>query len=147
MDTRFTCLEHENSPLTAEKLFFFVSQARFSAKNFWIIQQNRIFVYNFGEVMTAEERERLSAFEAKLRYLISRYEQTIEENGKLKQQLQQVEEAREQALEEYRILEKRYNDLKMAATISLDGSDVRQTKLRLSQLVRDVDKCIALLNE
>lgn len=97
--------------------------------------------------MTAEERERLSAFEAKLRYLISRYEQTIEENGKLKQQLQQAEEAREQALEEYRILEKRYNDLKTAATISLDGSDVRQTKLRLSQLVRDVDKCIALLNE
>ncbi len=147
METHFACLKHENSPLTAEKLFFFVSQARFSAKNFWIIQQNRIFVYNFGEVMTAEERERLSAFEAKLRYLISRYEQTIEENGKLKQQLQQAEEAREQALEEYRILEKRYNDLKTAATISLDGSDVRQTKLRLSQLVRDVDKCIALLNE
>lgn len=96
--------------------------------------------------MTEEERERLSTFEAKLRYLISRYESVVEENGKLQQQLRQAEEAREQALKEYQNLEKRYNDLKTAATMSLDGSDVRQTKLRLSNLVRDVDKCIALLN-
>ena len=30
---------------------------------------------------------------------------------------------------------------------SLNGSDVKETKLRLSKLVREVDKCIALLNE
>ena len=103
-------------------------------------------MYHFGVVMTEEERERLSTFEAKLRYLISRYESAVEENGKLQLQLRQAEEAHEQALKEYQNLEKRYNDLKTAATMSLDGSDVRQTKLRLSNLVRDVDKCIALLN-
>ena len=125
---------------------FLPLDALFLAKNFWIIKQNRNFVYHFGVVMTEEERERLSTFEAKLRYLISRYESAVEENGKLQLQLRQAEEAREQALKEYQNLEKRYNDLKTAATMSLDGSDVRQTKLRLSNLVRDVDKCIALLN-
>ena len=40
-----------------------------------------------------------------------------------------------------------YTNLKTATTISLNGSDVKETKLRLSKLVREVDKCIALLNE
>ena len=31
--------------------------------------------------------------------------------------------------------------------ILTSGSDVKETKLRLSKLVREVDKCIALLNE
>ncbi len=40
-----------------------------------------------------------------------------------------------------------YTNLKTATAISLNGSDVKETKLRLSKLVREVDKCIALLNE
>ena len=44
-------------------------------------------------------------------------------------------------------LETSYTNLKTATTISLNGSDVKETKLRLSKLVREVDKCIALLNE
>ncbi|MCI8952831.1 MAG: hypothetical protein HFJ76_06200 [Bacteroides thetaiotaomicron] len=41
-----------------------------------------------------------------------------------------------------------HDELKKTATaISLNGSDVKETKLRLSKLVREVDKCIALLNE
>ena len=38
-------------------------------------------------------------------------------------------------------------DLKSAMAISLDGGDVRQTKQRLSKIVREVDKCIAMLNQ
>ena len=44
-------------------------------------------------------------------------------------------------------LEVNYTNLKTATAISLNGSDVKETKLRLSKLVREVDKCIALLNE
>ena len=47
----------------------------------------------------------------------------------------------------YEALEDDYTNLKTAMTISLNGSDVKETKLRLSKLVREVDKCIALLNE
>ena len=42
---------------------------------------------------------------------------------------------------------KQLHEPKTATTISLNGSDVKETKLRLSKLVREVDKCIALLNE
>ncbi|CCY57057.1 putative uncharacterized protein [Bacteroides eggerthii CAG:109] len=48
---------------------------------------------------------------------------------------------------DYKELEINYTNLKTATTISLNGSDVKETKLRLSKLVREVDKCIALLNE
>ena len=53
----------------------------------------------------------------------------------------------EKVLAEYKELETSYTNLKTATTISLNGSDVKETKLRLSKLVREVDKCIALLNE
>jgi len=48
---------------------------------------------------------------------------------------------------QYDELEVNYTNLKTATAISLNGSDVKETKLRLSKLVREVDKCIALLNE
>ena len=48
---------------------------------------------------------------------------------------------------QYDELEVSYTNLKTATAISLNGSDVKETKLRLSKLVREVDKCIALLNE
>ena len=100
-----------------------------------------------GVVMTEEEKERLSNFEDRLRHFLFLHDKLKQENLQLKQELQQMESAHEKLLQEYQTLEKHYNDQKSAMAISLDGSDVRQTKLRLSQLVRDVDKCIALLNE
>ena len=92
-------------------------------------------MYNFGVVMTDEEKKLLSTFEARLRHLIYLHDELKRENAELKQLL----EAKE--------LENNYTNLKTATTISLNGSDVKETKLRLSKLVREVDKCIALLNE
>ena len=53
----------------------------------------------------------------------------------------------EKVLAQYDELEVSYTNLKTATAITLNGSDVKETKLRLSKLVREVDKCIALLNE
>ncbi|MDE6349074.1 MAG: hypothetical protein K2L60_10620, partial [Bacteroides sp.] len=69
------------------------------------------------------------------------------ENAELKQLLKAKEEECEKIQADYNNLEQSYTDLKTATTISLNGSDVKETKLRLSKLVREVDKCIALLNE
>ena len=81
-------------------------------------------MYNFGVVMTEEEKKLLKTFETQLRHL---------KNEKVQAQ--------------YDELEVSYTNLKTATAISLNGSDVKETKLRLSKLVREVDKCIALLNE
>lgn len=119
----------------------------FSPKNFCNIRVNRIFVYNFGVVMTEDEKKLLSTFEARLRHLIYLHDELRRENAELKQFLEDEKSELEKVRAEYKILESDYMDLKTATAISLNGSDVKETKLRLSKLVREVDKCIALLNE
>ncbi len=120
----------------------------FLVKNFGNIQRNSIFVRNFGiVVMTDEEKKLLSTFEARLRHLIFLHDELKRENSELKQLLIGKEAEYETLQANYDSLKKNYTDLKTATTISLNGSDVKETQQRLSKLVREVDKCIALLNE
>jgi hypothetical protein len=69
------------------------------------------------------------------------------ENAELKKLLENEKLKNEKVQAQYDELEVSYTNLKTATAISLNGSDVKETKLRLSKLVREVDKCIALLNE
>ena len=104
-------------------------------------------MYNFGVVMTEEAKKLLSTFEARLRHLIYLHDELKREKAELKQLLEEEKKENERILAEYKELERSYTNLKTAPAISLNGSDVKETKLRLSKLVREVDKCIALLNE
>ena len=97
--------------------------------------------------MTDEERTLLSTFETQLEHLIFLHDELRQKNAKLMQELEAKDNECRKMQADFRELEQRYTDLKTATTISLNGSDVRETKLRLSKLVREVDKCIALLNE
>ncbi|MCL1616682.1 hypothetical protein M3090_09780 [Bacteroides sp. ET71] len=97
--------------------------------------------------MTDEGKQLLNTFETRLRHLIYLHEQQRRENAELKRQIAEQEETRRKMQADYDELNRRYNDLKTATAISLDGSDVKETKQRLTKLVREVDKCIALLNE
>ena len=119
----------------------------FPPKSFCNIRVNRIFVYNFGVVMTEEEKKLLNSFETQLRHLIYLHDELKRENAELKKLLDNEKLKNEKVQAQYNELEVSYTNLKTATAISLNGSDVKETKLRLSKLVREVDKCIALLNE
>ncbi|KAA6350509.1 hypothetical protein EZS27_002116 [termite gut metagenome] len=97
--------------------------------------------------MTEDEKKRLSIFEARLRHLLFLYDELERENAKLNQLLKEEKEKHEKILGDYKELEAKYTNTKIAATINQTVKDVKETKLRLSKLVREVDKCIALLNE
>ncbi len=104
-------------------------------------------MYNFGVVMTEEEKKLLNSFETQLRHLIYLHYKLKRENAELKKLLENEKLKNEKVQAQYDELEVSYTNLKTATAISLNGSDVKETKLRLSKLVREVDKCIALLNE
>ena len=104
-------------------------------------------MYNFGVVMTEEEKKLLKTFETHLRHLIYLHDQLKRENAELKKLLDMEKLKNEKVQAQYDELEVSYTNLKTATAITLNGSDVKETKLRLSKLVREVDKCIALLNE
>ena len=104
-------------------------------------------MYNFGVVMTEEEKKLLNTFETQLRHLMYLHDELKRENAELRKLLENEKLKNEKVQAQYDELEVNYTNLKTATTISLNGSDVKETKLRLSKLVREVDKCIALLNE
>ena len=104
-------------------------------------------MYNFGVVMTEEEKKLLNSFETQLRHLIYLHDELKRENAELKKLLENEKLKNEKVQAQYDEMEVSYTNLKTATAISLNGSDVKETKLRLSKLVREVDKCIALLNE
>ena len=129
------------------RITIFTINDYFPPKSFCNIRVNRIFVYNFGVVMTEEEKKLLNSFETQLRHLIYLHDELKRENAELKKLLDNEKLKNEKVQAQYDELEVSYTNLKTATAISLNGSDVKETKLRLSKLVREVDKCIALLNE
>jgi len=77
---------------------------------------------------------------------MSLFDEQEQEIKTLKKQLSEKETEIERLETSRKDLEARYTNLKMARTISLYDKDIKDTKQRLSNLVREVDKCIALLN-
>ena len=95
--------------------------------------------------MTEAEREQLSEFEARIRHLIFLHNEQKSRYAKLEQLLNEKELQIANLKEELQILTQNHADLKQALAISLDGSDINETKKVLSQLVREVDTCISML--
>jgi len=104
-------------------------------------------VYNLGVEMTEEDKKLLSTFEARLRHLMYLHDELKRENAEIKQLLEAKQEEVAKLRSDFNELEVVYANLKIAKTISLTSNEVKDTKQRLSKLVREVDKCIALLNE
>ncbi len=70
------------------------------------------------------------------------------ENGALKEQLAQQQQALEVCAGKCEEWEKRYQTLKLSRAVAgQDSSNADETKARFAKLVREIDKCISLLNE
>lgn len=97
--------------------------------------------------MTEEDKNLLNTFDGKLKRLIFLFEKLKEENASLRKLLSEKENEIEAVKNSLKEVEARYADLKAARILSVHDNDLRDTKQRLAKLVRDVDKCIALLSE
>jgi len=97
--------------------------------------------------MTEEDKRLIRTFEAKLRHFMFLHDQLEQENDQLKQQLVDKDKQIARLEVSQKELEVRFTNLKMARTISLYDKDIKDAKQPLTSLVREVDKCIALLNE
>ena len=97
--------------------------------------------------MTDEQAKMVANFEAKVRQLMFLCDSLKQENADLKSLLAGQKALNESLTEENEQLKNKYDNLKMAKIISVRQNDFSTAKKRLSNLVREVDKCIALLNE
>ena len=97
--------------------------------------------------MTEEDKKLLHTFEGKLRQLLFLYEGLRKENHSLRKEIDEKNAEIDELKSSWKELETKYINLKSARILSINDNDLRDTKQRLAKLVREVDKCIALLNE
>ena len=95
--------------------------------------------------MNADQIEILGTLRSKIRKLMSLYaEEKKYKDILLKEKKELIKKIEE--LERYSLnLEEKYDRLKIAKTIAND-SEVHDAKIKVNRIVREIDKCIALLN-
>lgn len=96
--------------------------------------------------MTANEKA-LAAFETRIRQMILRFQELKKENQDLYGMLEKNEEELKQLRQKLEQQQSDYNSLKMAKMIEITDGDLQGAKDRLSKLIRDVNKCIAILSD
>lgn len=96
--------------------------------------------------MTKEEEISLNIFETRVRQLILGYKELEKDNHELRRQVEMMKHAVEEKCIEIENLKKDYAMLKLSRMIDISSDDLNEAKNRIAKLIREVDKCIALLN-
>lgn len=96
--------------------------------------------------MTEEDKRQLSIFESRFRQLLYQYDILKQKNESLRQEILQKDEEIKNLKIHCQQAETNYSNLKAARIISINDDESHNTKQRLTKLVREIDKCIALLN-
>lgn len=81
-----------------------------------------------------------------MRRLMSAYKLLRSENAQLKEDLEQCRQQLADAENRVEKARDEYQTLKTARMIEVSGGDIKESRARLSKLIREVDKCIALLD-
>jgi hypothetical protein len=97
--------------------------------------------------MTNKYDELINAFELKLRKLISEYESLREQNVELKAALERKQEDLMQAHQQFLEIRNNYDRLRVARNLGTSEEERVESKRRINKIVREIDKCLALLNE
>ena len=83
----------------------------------------------------------------KLELLIITHQQTKEELNRSIQQVEELSKQLELQNSSIQQLEEKNKVLKLSSSIQNDSGDNKAAKQRINELVREIDKCIALLNK
>ncbi|OFX62757.1 MAG: hypothetical protein A2066_15805 [Bacteroidetes bacterium GWB2_41_8] len=97
--------------------------------------------------MTDLENNLLIEFKFKVKQMIAKHEKLKKEKDQLHGQIQGLEETIDQLRRENSLLEQKYENIKMAKMLVATDEDNKDAKNRIQKLVREIDKCIALLNK
>lgn len=96
--------------------------------------------------MTQKEKT-IAAFESRVRQLILRFQELKKENDELYAMVEKNEQEIKRLQDRLAQAENDYNSLKMARMLEITDGDLQGAKDRLAKLIRDVNKCIAILSD
>lgn len=96
--------------------------------------------------MSAEQVDILEGIKGKIQSAKERMREQTDENSQLKQKnedLQQLIQQKQSMIDE---LEEKNQRLSMVKSIVADNQDSHDARIQINRIVREIDKCIALLN-
>ncbi len=96
--------------------------------------------------MTAEERQSMKNFEAKVRQILAQFRVLQQENADLYADLEGKDEEIKKLKAELVQSKNDYNNLKLAKMIEISDADIQTSKMKITQLVREINKCINILS-
>lgn len=107
-------------------------------------------MFNFVEIyikMAANLQQRIESLRSKSRLLTERYAEVLEEKRAAEAQIDELRAQLQRQQREISHLRQQIENLQVVTTISHNRKDVERSRAFLSQLVRDIDKCIAELTD
>ena len=96
--------------------------------------------------MTPEERQSMKEFEAKVRQVLAQFRVLKQENADLYAELEGRDGEIKRLKAELAQNKIDYNNLKLAKMIEISDADIKESKMKISRLVREINKCINILS-
>ena len=96
--------------------------------------------------MQNEYNHLIESLRVKLRKVLTLFEQQKKDKNILRDRNYQLEEELKTKNNEIEILKDKIEKLKIAKTLTGEEGDSHEAKKQITKLVREIDKCIALLN-
>jgi len=97
--------------------------------------------------MAGDLQQRLESLRSKAQMLTSRYEMLLSDKRDADAKISELNTLVERQKREIGILNQQLENLRVVSTITPSRDDVQQSRAILSQLVRDIDKCISELTD
>ena len=96
--------------------------------------------------MTSNEQT-IATFQTRVRDLLQRFQELKKENADLCAMVEKNEQDMKQLQAKLAQADDDYNALKMAKMMEITDGDLESAKARVAKLIRDVNKCIAILSD
>jgi len=97
-------------------------------------------------MMSASDSHSFNNLKEKIKRIVDLYEKEKDKNVSLVKENHELKEKvkfTEQSLNDFKT---KYDKLKIAKTLVASSNDLHDAKLRVNKMVREIDRCIALLN-
>ncbi len=97
--------------------------------------------------MTNRYDELINGFEQRLKKLISEYKVLLEKNNQLELKLTQKQNELVEAHHNVLEIQKKYDHLIISRNMGVSEAERAESKKKIDKLVREIDNCLALLEE
>jgi chromosome segregation ATPase len=95
----------------------------------------------------SQNEKMIATFETRVRQMLLRFQELRKENDELYAMVEKNEQDIRDLQSRLAQADRDYNTLKMAKMLTITDGDLDGAKARVQKLIRDVNKCIAILSD